>query len=67
MLGRAAAAGLRIGEVPVRYRRRAGGSSKVSGSLPGTVRAVVAMLTVCWRLRHLRRLRGGRAPEVAGR
>jgi glycosyltransferase involved in cell wall biosynthesis len=64
MLGRAAAAGLRIGEVPVRYRRRAGGSSKVSGSLPGTVRAVVAMLGVCWRLR---RPRGGRVPEVAGR
>jgi glycosyltransferase involved in cell wall biosynthesis len=55
MLGRAAAAGLRIGEVPVRYRRRAGGSSKVSGSLRGTVRAATAMLAVCWRLRHARR------------
>src|SRR5262245_9348758 len=39
MVGRAAAAGLRVVEVPVRYRRRAGGSSKVSGSLAGTVRA----------------------------
>jgi hypothetical protein len=59
MVGRAAAAGLRVGEVPVRYRRRAGGSSKVSGSLTGTVRATIAMLAVCWRLRHLRR---GRVP-----
>jgi glycosyltransferase involved in cell wall biosynthesis len=36
---RAARAGLRILEVPVRHRRRAGGVSKVSGSLVGTVRA----------------------------
>ena len=36
----AAAAGWRICEVPVIYRPRAGGRSKVSGSLGGTVRAV---------------------------
>ncbi|MGH1571823.1 glycosyltransferase family 2 protein [Methylobacterium sp. P31] len=35
----AARAGLRILEVPLPYRRRAGGTSKVAGSLAGTVRA----------------------------
>src|SRR6266540_1139144 len=36
---RAARAGLRILEVPVDYYRRSGGSSKVAGSLRGTLRA----------------------------
>jgi len=36
---RAARAGLRILEIPVDYRRRAGGASKVAGSLTGTIRA----------------------------
>ena len=36
---RAARAGLRILELPVAHRRRAGGVSKVSGSLRGTLRA----------------------------
>jgi glycosyltransferase involved in cell wall biosynthesis len=36
---RAARAGLRILEIPVRYRRRTGGTSKVAGSLLGSVRA----------------------------
>src|SRR5499425_949690 len=36
---RAARAGLRILEIPVDYRRRRGGSSKVAGSLTGTMRA----------------------------
>lgn len=36
---RAARAGLRILEIPVDYRCRSGGSSKVAGSLTGTVRA----------------------------
>ncbi|MGE5268960.1 MAG: glycosyltransferase family 2 protein [Thiohalocapsa sp.] len=36
---RAARAGLRILEVPVAHRRRAGGVSKVSGSLAGTLKA----------------------------
>jgi hypothetical protein len=35
----AAAADWRISEVEVRYRLRAGGESKVSGSLRGTLRA----------------------------
>jgi len=36
---RAARAGLRILEVPVHHRRRAGGASKVAGSLAGSVKA----------------------------
>ena len=36
---RAARAGLRVLEIPVRHRNRAGGASKVAGSLAGTVRA----------------------------
>jgi glycosyltransferase involved in cell wall biosynthesis len=36
---RAARAGLRILEIPVDHRRRAGGVSKVSGSLTGTIKA----------------------------
>src|SRR5919108_1572098 len=42
MIGRAGSRGLRVVEVPVRYRPRAGGRSKVSGSLGGTVQAVTA-------------------------
>ncbi len=40
MVLKAAAAGWVVGEVPVVYRRRAGGRSKVSGSARGTLRAV---------------------------
>ena len=36
---RAASCGLRILEVPVRYRNRAGGVSKVAGSLAGSLKA----------------------------
>jgi len=46
MIGRAGAVGLRVVEVPVRYRPRAGGRSKVSGSVAGTVRAMTAMAAV---------------------
>jgi glycosyltransferase involved in cell wall biosynthesis len=38
---RAARAGLRILEVPVAYRRRLGGESKVSGTVRGTVKAAL--------------------------
>lgn len=38
---RAARAGLRILEVPVAHRRRAGGTSKVSGSFIGTLKASI--------------------------
>jgi glycosyltransferase involved in cell wall biosynthesis len=40
----AARAGLRILEVPVDHRRRAGGESKVSGTLAGTLRAGARIL-----------------------
>jgi glycosyltransferase involved in cell wall biosynthesis len=50
MVGRAGWAGLRVWEVPVRYHPRAGGTSKVTGSLPGTVRAAGAMARVTCRL-----------------
>lgn len=43
---RAATRGLRIQEVPVRYRRRRGGRSKVSASARGSARAGVAILRV---------------------
>jgi glycosyltransferase involved in cell wall biosynthesis len=59
MIGRAGQAGLRVAEVPVRYRPRAGGRSKVSGSLGGTVRAITAMAVVTLML--LRERRWGRA------
>jgi glycosyltransferase involved in cell wall biosynthesis len=38
---RAAQCGLRIREIPVSYRNRAGGVSKVAGSLSGSVRAAI--------------------------
>jgi len=50
MVGRAALAGLRVVEVPVRYHRRAGGQSKVSGSLRGTARTGARMALVAGRL-----------------
>jgi len=46
MIGRAGRCGLRVVEVPVCYRPRAGGRSKVSGSVAGTVRAMTAMAAV---------------------
>jgi glycosyltransferase involved in cell wall biosynthesis len=59
MIGRAGLAGLRVVEVPVAYRARAGGASKVSGSLPGSVRAAAAMAAVAGRL-AAERARSGR-------
>jgi glycosyltransferase involved in cell wall biosynthesis len=55
MIGRAGSVGLRVVEVPVRYRSRAGGRSKVSGSLRGTVRAVTSMAVVTLALLRERR------------
>jgi glycosyltransferase involved in cell wall biosynthesis len=52
----AAAAGWRIEETPVRYRVRAGGESKVSGSVRGTLRAT----------RDMSRLLAGLQPSRAG-
>jgi glycosyltransferase involved in cell wall biosynthesis len=47
---RAARAGLRILELPVAHRRRAGGASKVSGNLRGTVRASWRILATFVRI-----------------
>ncbi|HET7092415.1 MAG TPA: hypothetical protein VFI22_03030, partial [Thermomicrobiales bacterium] len=53
MTARAARRGLRVREVPVGYRRRAGGVSKVSGNLRATLRAsgrIGATIVRCrWR------------------
>jgi glycosyltransferase involved in cell wall biosynthesis len=47
---RAARAGLRIFELPVPHRRRAGGASKVSGNLRGTIRASWRILATFVRI-----------------
>lgn len=52
LLIRAGAAGWRIREVDVDYRPRAGGRSKVSGSVRGTVRAVRDMTRALARAPH---------------
>jgi glycosyltransferase involved in cell wall biosynthesis len=47
---RAARAGLRILEIPVPYRCRTGGASKVAGSLPGSLRAGVRIVATFARV-----------------
>ena len=47
---RALQAGLRVTEVPVRYRRRVG-KSKISGTISGSVRAGAKILHMLWKLR----------------
>jgi glycosyltransferase involved in cell wall biosynthesis len=47
---RAARSGLRILEIPVPYRRRSGGTSKVAGSLPGTLRAATRIVATIARI-----------------
>jgi glycosyltransferase involved in cell wall biosynthesis len=54
----AARAGLRVLEVPVDHRRRAGGESKVSGTLTGTIRAGARILYT------FARIAGRRAPSA---
>lgn len=49
--------GLRIREIPVRYRRRIGGASKVSGDLRASLRAGVRILEVLFRTGLSRRPR----------
>jgi glycosyltransferase involved in cell wall biosynthesis len=47
---RVARAGLRVLELPIAYRRRAGGRSKVAGSLRGTLRAGLHIITAFARV-----------------
>jgi glycosyltransferase involved in cell wall biosynthesis len=47
---RAAQRGLRIREVPVSYRKRAGGQSKVAGSLSGSLRAAIRIVQTLLRV-----------------
>lgn len=54
---RAARAGLRILEVPVNHRCRAGGESKVSGTLRGTFKAGTRILATLARVAMERRYR----------
>lgn len=52
MIARAARHGLRVREVPVTYRKRAGGESKVSGNLRASIRAgvrITAAIARCWK------------------
>jgi glycosyltransferase involved in cell wall biosynthesis len=49
MLVKAARAGLRVHEVPVSYRRRAGGRSKVGGTISGSIGAAVVILQTAYR------------------
>lgn len=52
---RAAQHNLRIQEIPVNYRRRIGGDSKVSGNFKASIKAAVRILTVLFRAGILRR------------
>lgn len=49
MAAKAARSGLRIVEVPVRYRNRAAGQSKISGDAVGAARASAKILWALWR------------------
>jgi glycosyltransferase involved in cell wall biosynthesis len=52
MIARAARRGLRVQEVPVTYRKRAGGQSKVSGNFTASLRAgarITGTIFRCWR------------------
>ena len=55
---KAARAGLRVLELPVPYRRRAGGNSKVAGSLRGSVRAGWRIIITIVRIAVCRREKG---------
>jgi hypothetical protein len=47
---RSAQSGLRIREIPVSYRKRAGGVSKVAGSLSGSMRAAIRITQTLLRV-----------------
>ena len=46
--------GLRVREVPMVYRRRIGGESKVSGNMRASLQAATRILGVFWRVRRKR-------------
>jgi glycosyltransferase involved in cell wall biosynthesis len=52
---RAIEVGLRIAELPVRFRPRRAGASKISGNLRGTLRAAWGILAMMFRLWRTRR------------
>jgi hypothetical protein len=52
MIARAARSGLRVQEVPVTYRKRAGGVSKVSGNLRASLKAGYRILLAIVRARR---------------
>ncbi|MBA3450856.1 MAG: glycosyltransferase family 2 protein [Chloroflexia bacterium] len=52
MIARAARKGLRVREVPVTYRKRAGGESKVSGNLTASLRAGMRITATILRCRR---------------
>ncbi|NER51344.1 MAG: glycosyltransferase [Symploca sp. SIO1A3] len=58
MQARAIECGLRVWELPVGYRRRQGGRSKISGTLSGSIQAGTVILSTLGRL-YLRRWGGG--------
>lgn len=49
MMVKAARGGFRLVEIPVRYRQRLGGKSKISGTLRGTILAAYYILTTTFR------------------
>ena len=61
---RAAHAGLRVLEIPVDYRRRRGGHSKVAGSLSGTMRAGARIVATFVRVAA--ELSADRSPRARG-
>jgi hypothetical protein len=62
MMVKAARAGLRYREVPVSYRRRAGGVSKVAGTLSGSARAGWCILSTTFRYWRWSPSRAGATP-----
>ena len=64
---RAARAGLRVLEVPVAHRRRAGGTSKVSGNLRGSIKASWRILLTFTRIAAERRAARNAVAASTGR
>jgi transposase len=64
MMVKVARVGYRYREVPVRHRRRSGGSSKVGGTLLGSIRAGWYILSTVFRYsRWIPRESAGRLPK----